>query len=146
MFDFYLDNRGDLKSGRLKSLSHHHRYSIDPIFYTSQRPGGINNDDISTYATRRVFRDEIFPQQDIVAGTTQALYTLDLAYYPTERGAYNYSPDAQDGVLSNPEDNFGGMMRQFTSTDFEQSNVEFIEFWLMDNSAPKKSTALKFLI
>ncbi len=123
-------SNGDLASGyRRAKLAW---YSIDPIFYTSQRPGGINNDDISTYATRRVFRDEIFPQQDIVAGTTQALYTLDLAYYPTERGAYNYSPDAQDGVLSNPEDNFGGMMRQFTSTDFEQSNVEFIEFWLMD--------------
>ena len=121
---------GDLSSGyRRAKLAW---YSIDPIFYTSQRPGGINDADLSNFATRRVFRDEIFPQQDIVAGQTQALYTLDLAYYPAERGAYNFSPDAQDGILNNPANNFGGIMRQFTSTDFEQSNVEFIEFWLMD--------------
>ncbi|RXG18572.1 protein involved in gliding motility SprA [Leeuwenhoekiella polynyae] len=107
-------------------------YSIDPIFYTSQRPDGITDADVSTYATRRVFRDEIFPEQDIIAGTTQALFTLDLAYYPGERGPYNFSLDAQDGILENPEQNFGGIMRSFASTDFEQSNVEFIEFWVMD--------------
>lgn len=121
---------GDLDSGyRRAKLAW---YSIDPIFYTGQRPEGITDSDVSNYATRRVFRDEIFPEQDIVAGTTQALFTLDLAYYPSERGAYNYSTDAQDGILENPEDNFGGIMRQFTATDFEQSNVEFVEFWLMD--------------
>jgi len=62
--------------------------------------------------TRRVFRDEIFPQQDIVAGQTQALFTLDLAYFPDERGPYNFSVDAQDEQLNNPEQNFGGIMRQ----------------------------------
>ncbi len=107
-------------------------YSIDPIFYNNQRPAEINDDDLSSPFTRRVFRDEIFPNQDIVSGQTQALFTLDLAYYPEERGPYNYSPDAQDEVITNPEDNFGGIMRQFTSTDFEQSNVEFVEFWLLD--------------
>ena len=107
-------------------------YSIDPIFYTSQRPEGITDADVSTYATRRVFRDEIFPEQDIIAGTTQALFTLDLAYYPSERGPYNFSLDAQDGILENPTENFGGIMRSFASTDFEQSNIEFIEFWVMD--------------
>tara|TARA_B100001167_G_scaffold129441_2_gene81108 strand:+ start:21050 stop:28360 length:7311 start_codon:yes stop_codon:yes gene_type:complete len=123
-------DNGDLRTGyRRAKLAW---YSIDPIFYTNQRPDGITDADVSTYATRRVFRDEIFPQQDIVAGTTQALFTLDLAYYPQERGAYNFSPDAQDGILENPQQNFGGIMRQFASTDFEQSNVEFIEFWLMD--------------
>ncbi len=107
-------------------------YTIDPIFYNSQRPGDISDADLSSFATRRVFRDEIFPQQDIVSGQTQALFTLDLAYYPTERGSYNYSTDAQDGIISTPDQNFGGITRQLTSTDFEQSNVEFIEFWLMD--------------
>ena len=107
-------------------------YTIDPIFYNSNRPSGINDSDLSNYASRRVLRNEIFPQQDIVAGTTSALFTLDLAYYPSERGAYNYSDDAKDGTLENPAENFGGIMRSFTSTDFEQSNVEFVEFWLMD--------------
>jgi len=107
-------------------------YTIDPVFYNSQRPDGISDTDLSLPETRRVFRDEIFPQQDIVAGQTQALFTLDLAYFPDERGPYNYSTDAQDQQLSNPQENFGGIMRQLTSTDFEQANVEFVEFWVLD--------------
>lgn len=107
-------------------------YTIDPIFYNNQRPDGISDDDLSLPETRRVFRDEIFPQQDIISGQTQALFTLDLAYFPDQRGPYNFSPDAVDGTLSNPQENFGGITRQLTSTDFEQANVEFVEFWLLD--------------
>ena len=108
-------------------------YTIDPIFYSSQRPGGINDEDLSSPFARRVFRDEIFPNQDIVQGQTQALFTLDLAYYPSTRGEYNYNPAAAGtNNLPNPENNFGGIMRQLTTTDFEQSNVEYIQFWVMD--------------
>ncbi len=108
-------------------------YTIDPIFYSSQRPEGINDEDISSPFTRRVFRDEIFPNQDIIQGQTQALFTLDLAYYPDTRGEYNYNPLASNGApLPTPTDNFGGIMRQLTTTDFEQSNVEYIQFWVMD--------------
>nr|WP_100804383.1 cell surface protein SprA [Ulvibacter sp. MAR_2010_11] len=108
-------------------------YTIDPIFYSSQRPAGISDDDISNPFTRRVFRDEIFPEQDIIQGQTQALFTLDLAYYPGERGPYNFNPLANGGnTLPNPETRFGGIMRQLTTTDFERSNVEYIQFWVMD--------------
>lgn len=108
-------------------------YTIDPIFYSSQRPAGISDDDLSNYASRRVFINEIFPNTDIPQGQTQAIYTLDLAYFPKERGAYNYNPSAAaTGTLSNPEDKFGGIMRGMTTTDFEQSNVEYVEFWIMD--------------
>lgn len=108
-------------------------YTIDPIFYSSQRPGGINDEDLSSPFARRVFRDEIFPNQDIVQGQTQALFTLDLAYYPSTRGEYNYNPAAAGtNNLPNPENNFGGIMRQLTTTDFEKSNVEYIQFWVMD--------------
>ena len=126
---------GELQNGELESGFKRAKlawYSIDPVFYNSRRPDGITDTDLSSYSTRRVRRDEIFPQQDFVSGTNLSLFTFDLAYYPTERGAYNYSPDAQDGVLENPDQNFGGIMRSFSSTDFEQSNVEFIEFWIMD--------------
>ncbi len=107
-------------------------YTIDPTFYTAARPAEISDDDLSTPFTRRVFRDEIFPNQDILSGQTQALFPLDLAYFPAERGPYNYNPNVADEVVDNPQENFGGIMRQFTSTDFEQSNVEFVEFWLLD--------------
>ncbi|MBQ4818685.1 cell surface protein SprA [Aquimarina sp. MMG016] len=107
-------------------------YSIDPIFYSNSRPSGIDDTDLSFNGTRRIFNSEIFPQTDIVQGQTLALFTMDLNYIPTQRGPYNFSDDAQDNVLTNPENNFGGIIRQLTSTNFEQSNVEFIEFWLLD--------------
>lgn len=107
-------------------------YTVDPIFYSSQRPSGIGDDDLSNYASRRIFIREIFPNTDIPQGQTQAIYSLDLAYFPRERGPYNYNPAAVNGTLPNPKQNFGGIIREITSTDFEQSNVEFVEFWLMD--------------
>ncbi|GAB2764861.1 T9SS outer membrane translocon Sov/SprA [Salinimicrobium soli] len=108
-------------------------YTIDPIFYGSSRPGGITDADLASYATRRVFLDEIFPNVDVVQGQSQVLYTMDLAYYPSVRGPYNYNPAAAGGnVLPDPEQNFAGISRALNSTNFEQSNVEYIEFWLMD--------------
>lgn len=108
-------------------------YTIDPIFYSSQRPDGIDDEDLSSPFTRRIFRNEIFPNQDIIQGQTQAIFSLDLAYYPGQRGPYNYNPQLAGGnTLPNPETRFGGIIRQLTTTDFERSNVEYIQFWLMD--------------
>src|SRR5690606_16315437 len=108
-------------------------YSIDPIFYSSQRPSGITDADLASYATRRVFFDEIFPNVDVIQGQSQVLYTMDLAYRPSLRGPYNYNPAAAgSNTLPDPSGNFGGITRALNSTNFEQSNVEFIEFWLMD--------------
>ena len=108
-------------------------YNIDPIFYSSQRPDGITIDDISSPFTRRILREEIFPNQDIIQGQTQALFSLDLAFSPAERGQYNYNPAANGtNTIPNPASNFGGIIRQLTTTDFERSNVEYIQFWLMD--------------
>ncbi len=108
-------------------------YTIDPIFYSSQRPDGITDQDLSSPFTRRIFRDEIFPAQDIIQGQTQALFSLDLSFYPSERGEYNFNPAAAGtNDLPNPAGNFGGISRQLTTTDFERSNVEFIQFWVMD--------------
>ncbi|PIF00849.1 MAG: cell surface protein SprA [Maribacter sp.] len=104
-------------------------YTIDPIFYSNQRPSGINDSDISTNATRRVFIDEVFPQTDIAQGQTTAQGTLDLAYYPNLKGPYNTNPDFATEAV---DDKWGGIMRSLSSTDFEQSNVEFVQFWVMD--------------
>ena len=107
-------------------------YHIDPIFYSSQKPSDISDDELSGLYTSRVFINELFPQQDIAQGQTTVLNTLDLAYYPEERGPYNYEPNAEDGILDNPNNSWAGITRQLTSTDFEQANVEYIEFWLQD--------------
>jgi cell surface protein SprA len=107
-------------------------YTIDPVFYSAQRPSDISDEDVSLPETRRVFINEIFPEVDIAQGNTSVIFTLDLAYYPTERGPYNFDPNAANGNPLNPSNSYAGITRQITSTDFEQSNVEFIEFWVQD--------------
>jgi cell surface protein SprA len=108
-------------------------YSIDPVFYTSERPSDISDDDMSSLYTSRVFISELFPELDLVQGQTSVIYTLDLAYYPQERGPYNYDPSARDGIDAvEARDSWAGITRQITSTDFEQQNVEYIEFWVQD--------------
>ncbi len=42
--------------------------------------------------TRRVFIREIFPEIDLVQGQQAVINTLDLTYYPSERGPYNFDP------------------------------------------------------
>ena len=105
-------------------------YSIDPIFYTSSRPNGINNNDISYNSTRRIFINEIFPEQDLVQGSTTVQQTFDLAYYPDEKGPYNNSQN--EAFKLNLSENWGSIIRPMSATNFEQRNVEFIEFWLLD--------------
>lgn len=117
-------------------------YSIDPIFYAGGRPSGINNDDISLNTSRRIFIQEIFPEQDLVQGTTTVQNTLDLAYYPEERGPYNNAKEEE--FERDTAQNWAGIMRPINATNFEQSNVEFIEFWLLDtfNEVPTEEDDL----
>ncbi len=109
-------------------------YSIDPVFYVDQ-PGGIDDNDISSNKTRRIFSQELFPNINIPQGQTNVINTLDLTYYPKERGPYNYNPatatNNQFPALDAPN-NWGGIMRAINTTNFEQSNVEYVQFWMMD--------------
>ncbi|TYA74554.1 T9SS outer membrane translocon Sov/SprA [Seonamhaeicola marinus] len=110
-------------------------YSIDPIFYSTRRPTGITDTDLSSLYTSRVFINELFPERQLVQGQNSVLFTLDLAYYPQERGPYNFQNsevNISTGELTSPENSWAGITRQLTSTDFEQQNVEYIEFWLQD--------------
>jgi len=107
-------------------------YTIDPVFYSS-RPSGVSADDISYNKTRRIFQQELFPNTQIATGQSVVVNTLDLSYYPKERGPYNNNPAAAGtGILPDPASNFGGITRALNSTNFEQSNVEYIQFWMMD--------------
>ena len=71
--------------------AHLNWYTIDPIFYTNQRPAELTDDDISDVNTRRVFINEIFPQVDIVQGNSTVINTLDLVFDPTDRGQYKWT-------------------------------------------------------
>lgn len=108
-------------------------YTIDPIFYTSQRPNGVSDEDLALNKTRRIFIEELFPVTDIAQGQTTVINTLDLTYFPKERGPYNFNPEVQNGgQFNNPRENFGGITRAINSTNFEQGNVEYIQFWMLD--------------
>ncbi|CAN5293820.1 cell surface protein SprA [soil metagenome] len=111
-------------------------YSIDNIFY---RTGGgqakppISQEDAKNHYVRQVSPQEVFSQQDRQVVNTN-ISTFDLAYFPSERGQYNFNPDfTRGGLLSNPQLNFGGISRAITSeVDFDKNNIEYIEFWMMD--------------
>lgn len=111
-------------------------YSIDPIFYASgSRPSGINAGSVSSNKTRRIYYGELYPDTDVVPGQSRVVSTLDLSYFPRERGPYNFSPDADGQGLFNQtraQQNWAGIMRSLTSTNFEQTNVEYIQFWMLD--------------
>jgi cell surface protein SprA len=56
--------------------------------------------------TRRIYSEELYPLTDI-QGQSQVINTLDLSYYPSERGAYNNDVN----FAADPAANFGGIMR-----------------------------------
>lgn len=115
-------------------------YNIDPLFTrrsSSLTPNHIKSDleQLSNLYVREVYVRELYPQRDQSSynGATSTLPILNLAYYPNERGPYNFNPDLNfDGTLRNPLQHWGGMMRKLDMSDFETANVEYIEFWLLD--------------
>ena len=116
-------------------------YRISNDFYNSgTRPENITLDDLSKPYARRIYEQEVFPNKDRVAGQPTYIYELNLAYYPEERGPYNFdvAPTAysagltDSGTLANPRSRWGGIMRKLDYTDFETQNIETLEFWLMD--------------
>lgn len=134
----YSDKTG-LSSGFHRSLLAW--YTIDPLFTrrgSSLTPGHIKGDlkQLSNHYVREVYTKELFPLRDQSSyqGATNTLNILNLAYYPSEPGPYNFNvTDLQaDGTLQNPQRNWGGMMRKLDTNDFEQANIEYIEFWMLD--------------
>lgn len=110
-----------------------------------QLPGEDNFGDVyeaQGMYVRNFSEKEIFKEkQNVIAGTP--IQTLDLSFYPSERGPYNFDAENinQDGSLTNPKERWGGIMQSLQSTDFEATNYEYIEFWILDPFAGRESTA-----
>ncbi|MDE5607907.1 MAG: cell surface protein SprA [Muribaculaceae bacterium] len=114
-------------------------YYIDRMFTqrnSSLCPGYIRSDlkQLSNPYVREVTYREIFPGRQLNYGESSTLQTLNLSFYPTERGPYNLDDTDidDDGNLTRPESRWGGIMRKMDNTNFEQSNIEYIQFWLMN--------------
>jgi cell surface protein SprA len=115
-------------------------YQIDQLFYSDNalRPKHISDNPsmLSDSRMRLVKQTDIFTNSQLAYGTVPIVQFLDLGYYPTERGMYNYDTTATtidaNGNFTNPENRWGGIMRALTTNDFEQTNIEFIQFWILD--------------
>jgi cell surface protein SprA len=119
---------------------------IDNVFLnpdnTNTPPNIVNDKDAqSDPYVRAVVEQEIFPNKQATNGVQATLQVLNLAYYPKERGPYNFDVKGvpgisrginADGSLIAPATRWGGIMRKIETNDFEAGNVETIEFWLMD--------------
>lgn len=114
-------------------------YNLEPSLNGGDAQPGMpehlraDRDARSGHYVRQVQAAEVFPQRSVTT-FNNFLTTLDVAYYPKLRGAYNYDTRGVDanGNLTNPQDRWGGISRAIDQSDFETSNVEFLEFWVMD--------------
>lgn len=113
-------------------------YTVDNQFYRDggqYKPPNITEADIQNHYVRYVDPNEIFPyfQRPQQLNNQQI---LDIAYYPAERGPYNYNTDINTQGVLRPGDirgNWAGMTTAIrTEVDFDKANIEYIEFWLLD--------------
>jgi cell surface protein SprA len=119
-------------------------YVIDPLFlrngsstpeYIKQHP-----DEQSSHFVREIYENEIFPYRESPSGIPTNITVLNLAYYPAEKGPYNYDtypgPYSKgmktDGKLNDPKSRWGGIMREVLTSDFETANIQYVKFWVMD--------------
>lgn len=114
-------------------------YYIDRIFTqknSSLCPGYLRSDlkQQSNPYVREVTSREIFPDRQLTYGESSTIQTLNISFYPSERGPYNVDATDVDseGNLLYPERRWGGIMRRLDNTNFEQSNIEYVQFWLMN--------------
>ncbi len=135
-------------------------FVVDPLFQQVEggvTPANITVDSMSNNFYRMVLQTEVFPQEQSPTGTPINLPVLNLEYYPSQKGPYNYDVGPSqwskgidvNGNLVDPQSRWGGIMRAIQQTDFESANIGYIEFWMMDpynsdNSNPNTSGTLYF--
>lgn len=114
-------------------------YSIDNSVFnrdTRETPAHIRADKNlqSNHLTREITEQELFPNRDAILGQSSTLPVLNVSFYPRERGPYNLDLNVEPstGELRDPAGRWGGMMRKIETSDFENANIEYLEFWLMD--------------
>jgi cell surface protein SprA len=132
----------DIRSGFNRALMAW--YVIDPLFLRngSTTPDHIRADpDMqSSHFVREIYETEIFPYKESASGIPTNISVLNVAFYPAERGPYNFDvlPGSYsaglsaDGLLNSPRTRWGGMMRELLTNDFESANIQYLKFWVMD--------------
>lgn len=127
----------DVASGKNRALLSW--YCVDRLFTkrdSPYAPGYIKNDldGLSYPYAREVPLYEVYPGHALNYGESMVVQTLNLSFYPRERGPYNL--DAinvdEEGYLRYPEGRWGGIMCKLDNTNLGQADIEYIQFWLLD--------------
>lgn len=124
----------DYRSGQNRALLSW--YSLDPnLISGNTAPESVKSDFTLMSYWRQVEATQVFQNRNRISGQN-VLATLDLNYNPSVRGPYNFDTDIDPatGRLNNPKRRWAGIQRSIDnmSSDFEQTNVEYVTFWLMD--------------
>lgn len=114
-------------------------YTVDNIFSMNQLGGAtVQRPDLPDSELNNFYQKVFYPN-DIFSGKSVPLLNLpqtilDIAYFPSERGMYNYTTNLdRNGRLRSPKENFGAVTRMITSdNDFDNANIENIEFWMLN--------------
>ncbi len=109
-------------------------YNIDNIFYNGTSGGNSlgYREEIKNHFERLIQPTDLYTQDAQQVRIPMTI--LDLAYYPEERGPYNYDSvfNTSTGRLFNPSAKWAGISRNITNDiDFDNSNIQYIEFWMM---------------
>ncbi|HKC69305.1 MAG TPA: cell surface protein SprA, partial [Bacteroidia bacterium] len=125
-------------------------YTVDQsVFYqkSTLTPPQATLQAQSNHFMEAFFESDLFPKKTPPNGQPQLLPMLDVAFYPNERGPYNYdtkptnisagvdvtqSNSTKTIILNKPQTRWGGIMRSLTTNDFQAANIEYIQFWMMD--------------
>lgn len=114
-------------------------YSIDPLFQSNSSllPAHISVTDMSHDYARQVLEMEVIPGNEIPSGTPRILMILNIGFYPSEAGPYNFDTEPgnyssgidENAKLKDPESRWGGI---FSKQNYIDHDINYIEFWLMD--------------
>jgi cell surface protein SprA len=119
-------------------------YTIDPLFYNKTNdltPSYYNDNNwFHNNYTRQIIESRLFPNKQPPNGQPVNMPSLDISFYPDERGPYNFdtAPTSvsaglnTNGKLNDPVSRWGGIMRRLETNDFQAANVEAIQIFLMD--------------
>ena len=117
-------------------------YTVDQTTYFSGGFGaGVLPDNVTADANNNLYEKAYSPNQIFTGRSLPAfnssipLNILDISYFPSERGLYNYNTNLykETGFLPDPKNNFGSVMRGITAdNDFENANTEYLTFWMLN--------------
>jgi cell surface protein SprA len=105
-------------------------YRMDPTKYDNSNP-----------YSAKIEEKDVFRQVDLSFSQNPINFSFDLSYYPRRRGPYNYDGLPVPGItagavpatgeLLEPKTRWAGIQRPIQNADFEATNIEFVEFWMM---------------